>query len=57
MWIVYCASHKRRPVRVGRHSPFTDIQASIPAAWCEHCGRELFGQESLCDGCRNKKGE
>ena len=57
MWIVYCRSHKRRPVRFGRGAPFTDSQACIPTGWCETCGRELFGQRSLCDWCRSKKGE
>lgn len=55
--IVYRKDHRRRPVCFGRF-PIRDIQADIPSAWCQRCGREVFdpGQER-CIWCRKAKGE
>ena len=57
MVIVYCKSHKRRPIRFGRDLPMRDAQAQIPAGWCERCGREIFARnERLCPWCLEQRG-
>lgn len=56
--LLYCKSHKRRPVRLGIRPVFLDPQADIPRGWCECCGAEVFHpHQRQCQGCRDTKGE
>ena len=58
MLVIYCRSHRRRPVRFGRLPPMGDIQGDLPAGWCECCGREVFTRGTrLCSWCQVSKGE
>ena len=57
-FIIYCKSHKRRPVSRGSFPLFRDTQAAIPAGWCGVCGGEIFEENmELCIRCRNLKGD
>ena len=56
--IVYCKSHKRKPVQFGRLPYFRDAQADIPAGWCEGCGCEIFDYgQTQCSRCHDEKGD
>lgn len=54
--IIYCKSHRRRPIRFGYFPPVRDVQGDIPAGWCSACGSEVFQQgEDRCMWCRQRK--
>lgn len=54
---VYCKSHKRRPIRFGYLPCFRDVQADIPAGWCQTCGSEVFIRgQTQCNQCRDRRG-
>lgn len=56
--VIYCRSHHRRPIRKGVNRAFRDVQAEVPAGWCETCGAEVFlPAQRQCLHCRSVKGE
>ena len=56
MCVVYLRPGGRRPIWLGVRPAMRDIQADIPAGWCEVCGKEVFsvGQQ-LCQVCALRK--
>ena len=55
--IIYCKSHRRRPIVLGTPLFRQDTQGGIPLAWCGVCGSEVFDPgQTLCIRCRNTKG-
>lgn len=55
---LYRKSHRRQPICIGHFPLLCDFQGAIPSGWCTRCGSEVFDYgESLCQRCRNGKGE
>ena len=53
---LYRKPHRRQPVCFGTLPFLLDVQGTIPAGWCAHCGSEVFDPlENLCPWCRNGK--
>lgn len=56
--IIYCKSHKRRPIHIGTLPCLRDVQADIPVGWCQVCGCEVFEEnQDRCIRCRTRKGD
>lgn len=51
--IIYCNTHRRRPIQLGFSYLFRDTQGDIPSGWCSVCGSEVFQRgEDLCGRCQ-----
>ena len=49
---VYLEKNRRRPVRFAPYKAREDLQAAIPAGWCNLCGKEVYGYEKMvCSEC------
>lgn len=54
---LYLMSCRRKPIRISGPVFRQDPQATLPAAWCSVCGREIFDHEDICPLCRKETTE